>query len=124
MPPAVIPHKIGLLVIPLFHVTACSAALMAAVATGQTVIFMRRWDAEKAMAIIEREKVTFTGGVPTIAWQLLEHPARGNYDLSSLEAISYGGAPSAPELVKRIYEECAARQWRGHDRDDGDGDPA
>ncbi|NYT39899.1 acyl--CoA ligase [Sphingomonas sp. R-74633] len=113
MPPAVIPHKVGLLVIPLFHVTACSAALMGGVATGQTVVFMRRWDAEKAMQVIQDEKVTFTGGVPTIAWQLLEHPARDQYDLSSLEAISYGGAPSAPELVKRIYEEFGALPGNG-----------
>jgi long-chain acyl-CoA synthetase len=113
MPPAVIPHKVGLLVIPLFHVTACSAALMGGVATGQTVVFMRRWDADKAMGVIEREKVTFTGGVPTIAWQLLEHPARDQYDLSSLEAISYGGAPSAPELVRRIYEEFGALPGNG-----------
>ena len=113
MPPAVIPHKVGLLVIPLFHVTACSAALMGGVATGQTIVFMRRWDAERAMQIIQDEKVTFTGGVPTIAWQLLEHPAREKYDLSSLEAISYGGAPSAPELVKRIYEEFGALPGNG-----------
>lgn len=113
MPPAVIPHKIGLLVIPLFHVTACSAALMGGIATGQTVVFMRRWDADKAMKVIQDEKVTFTGGVPTIAWQLLEHPDRDKYDLSSLEAISYGGAPSAPELVKRIYEEFGALPGNG-----------
>ncbi|WP_404339841.1 class I adenylate-forming enzyme family protein [Sphingomonas sp. MMS12-HWE2-04] len=113
MPPAEIPHKIGLLVIPLFHVTACSAALMGGIATGQTVVFMRRWDVEKAMAVIQDEKVTFTGGVPTIAWQLLEHPARDQYDLSSLEAISYGGAPSAPELVKRIYAEFGALPGNG-----------
>jgi long-chain acyl-CoA synthetase len=42
--------------------------------------------------------------VPTIAWQLIEHPNRSKYDLSSLEAVAYGGAPSAPELVRRIVE--------------------
>jgi long-chain acyl-CoA synthetase len=42
--------------------------------------------------------------VPTIAWQLLEHPAREKYDLSSLETVAYGGAPSAPDLVRRIVE--------------------
>ncbi|MFX9642474.1 AMP-binding protein, partial [Acinetobacter baumannii] len=88
-------------VIPLFHVTACSAGMMGAVASGSTIIFMRKWDAVQAMEIIQREKVHVTGGVPTIAWQLIEHPERHKYDLSSLEAIAYGGAPSAPELVKR-----------------------
>jgi acyl-CoA synthetase (AMP-forming)/AMP-acid ligase II len=102
-----------LTVVPMFHVTACSAGLMGAVAGGSTTIYMRKWDAVRAMEIIEREKVNVTGGVPTIAWQLLEHPDRGQYDLSSLEAIAYGGAPSAPELVKRIYEEFGALPGNG-----------
>ncbi|MGV1683920.1 class I adenylate-forming enzyme family protein [Sphingopyxis sp. NJF-3] len=102
-----------LTVIPMFHVTACSAMLMGAMAAGNTTIFMRKWDAARAMEIIEREKVNVTGGVPTIAWQLLEHPDRAKYDLSSLEAIAYGGAPSAPELVKRIYEEFGALPGNG-----------
>lgn len=112
MPPELTP-KVGLMVIPLFHVTACSASLMGSVFAGHTSIFMRRWDVEQAMEIIQREKVSLTGGVPTIAWQLLEHPARANYDLSSLEAIAYGGAPSAPELVKRIYTEFGALPGNG-----------
>jgi len=113
VPPAMPEPKTMLLVIPLFHVTACSAAMMGAVAAGSTLIFMRKWDPELAMGIIEREKVNATGGVPTIAWQLLEHPARDRYDLSSLETIAYGGAPSAPELVKRIYEEFGALPGNG-----------
>lgn len=102
-----------LTVIPLFHVTACSASLMIVLATGSTMIFMRKWDVVRAMEIIERERVNVTGGVPTIAWQLIEHPERRNYDLSSLESIAYGGAPSAPELVKRIHEEFGAMPSNG-----------
>jgi acyl-CoA synthetase (AMP-forming)/AMP-acid ligase II len=105
--------KTGLLVIPLFHVTACSASLMGAMAAGNTTVFMRKWDTVEAMRIIERERVAVTGGVPTIAWQLLEHPDRAKFDLSSLEAISYGGAPSAPELVRRIFEEFGALPGNG-----------
>ena len=105
--------RVSLTVIPLFHVTACSAGLMGAVAGGSTNIYMRKWDPVRAMEIIEREKVNVTGGVPTIAWQLLEHPDRHRYDLSSLEAIAYGGAPSAPELVKRIHEEFGALPSNG-----------
>ncbi len=99
--------------IPLFHVTACSATMMGVIASGSTMIFMRKWDAVRAMELIENEKVHITGGVPTIAWQLLEHPDRAKYDLSSLEAISYGGAPSAPELVRRIYTEFGALPGNG-----------
>lgn len=102
-----------LTVIPMFHVTACSAMLMSAMTIGHTTVFMRKWEPVRAMEIIEREKVNITGGVPTIPWQLIEHPDRARYDLSSLEAIIYGGAPSAPELVKHIYEEFGALPANG-----------
>jgi len=106
-------RKVMLTVIPLFHATACSATMMGAIAGGHTLIFMYRWEPEKAFAIIEREKVNATGGVPTIAWQLIEHPARAKYDLSSIETIGYGGAPSAPELVRKIFEEFGALPGNG-----------
>lgn len=102
-----------LTVIPLFHATACSATMMGALAGGHTMIFMYKWDPEKAFQIIEREKVHATGGVPTIAWQLIEHPARESYDLSSIESIGYGGAPSAPELVRKIREVFGALPGNG-----------
>lgn len=111
-PPAPTP-KVSLTVIPLFHVTACSAGLMGGMVAGNTMIFMHRWDPVAAFAIIEREKVNLTGGVPTIAWQLLEHPARGDYDLSSIEAVAYGGAPAAPELVRKIREVFGALPGNG-----------
>ena len=111
--PALPEPRTMLIVIPLFHVTACSATLMGAVATGSTLIFMRRWDTVGAMEIIERERVQVTGGVPTIAWQLLEHPDRARFDLSSLGTIAYGGAPAAPELVRRIHAEFGALPGNG-----------
>ena len=111
-PPAPV-QKVGLTVIPLFHVTACSAGLMGYVVAGHTMVFMHKWDPVKAFQLIEREKVNLTGGVPTIAWQLLEHPERANYDLSSLEAVAYGGAPAAPELVRKIHEEFGALPANG-----------
>ena len=105
--------RVMLLVIPLFHVTACSAMMMGVIATGSMLVFMRKWDPVLAMEIIAREGVHITGGVPTIAWQLLEHPERSNHDLSTLETIAYGGAPSAPELVKRIHAEFGALPSNG-----------
>jgi steroid-24-oyl-CoA synthetase len=98
------PQRCTLLAIPFFHVTGCHAILCPTIAAGAKIVAIRKWDAEAAMRLIEREKVTSAGGVPTIAWQLIEHPAREKYDLSSLEAVTYGGAPSAPELVRKIKE--------------------
>lgn len=105
--------KVLLTVIPLFHVTACSAGLMGAVASGSTMVFMRKWDTVRAYELIERERVQVAGGVPTIAWQLLEHADRTRYDLSSLESVAYGGAPSAPDLVERIHRDFGALPGNG-----------
>lgn len=105
--------KVGLTVIPLFHATALSAGLMGAMAAGHTSIYMRKFECIRAFEIIEREKVNSTGGVPTIAWQMLEHPDRDKYDLSSLEAVGYGGAPSAPELVRKVAGDLKAIPTNG-----------
>ena len=96
--------RASLLVIPMFHVTACSASMIPTIQAGHKIVLLHKWDTVKAFEIIEREKINATGGVPFIAWQLIEHPDRAKYDLSSIDAISYGGAPSAPELVSKIYE--------------------
>ncbi len=98
------PQYSGLISVPFFHVTGCVAILNLAMFGGSKLAMMRKWDPVQAFALIERERLASAGGVPTIAWQLLEHPARGDYDLSSLVALGWGGAPSAPELVRRIRE--------------------
>ena len=98
------PQRSILISVPFFHATGCFAVLNPAVYGGVKIVMMRKWDPIRAFELIEREKIQAAGGVPTIAWQLIEHPARENYDLSSLESVSYGGAPSAPELVRKIKE--------------------
>jgi acyl-CoA synthetase (AMP-forming)/AMP-acid ligase II len=107
------PPQTVLLPIPLFHVTACSAFLMIAIATGGTIVLMRKWDPAVAMTLIARERIEAIGGVPAIAWQLLEHPDRRGQDLSSLIRIAYGGAPAAPELARRIHAEFGAMPSNG-----------
>ncbi len=96
------PPKCSIVTIPLFHVTGCFALLTISMVMGTRLVLMRRFDAEAAMALIERERATSIGGVPTVPWQLLEHPSRHRYDLSSLESVSYGGAPVATDLVRRM----------------------
>jgi long-chain acyl-CoA synthetase len=96
------PQKSILLSVPFFHTTGCQAILIPSLAYGGKIVSMRKWDPELAMQLIERERITAAGGVPTIAWQLIEHPKVDDYDLSSLEGLSYGGAPAPGELVRRI----------------------
>ncbi|MEL6323241.1 MAG: class I adenylate-forming enzyme family protein, partial [Pseudomonadota bacterium] len=91
-----------LLSVPLFHATGAFAVLVPSLATGGKIVTMYKWDAGEALGIIERERINAIGGVPAIAWQVLEHPDREKYDLSSINSVAYGGAPSAPELVSTI----------------------
>lgn len=98
------PQRVTLLSVPFFHATGCFAILSPTIIAGGKIVLMHKWDAVKAFELIEKEKINTAGGVPTIAWQLIEHPRRGEFDLSSLESVAYGGAPSAPELVKKIVE--------------------
>jgi long-chain acyl-CoA synthetase len=110
VPDPAAPQRGMLLSVPFFHATGCFAILNPSLVAGAKIAMMRRWDPVRAFELIERERLNMAGGVPTIAWQLIEHPLRGNYDLSSLESVAYGGAPSAPELVRRIRETFPASQ--------------
>jgi long-chain acyl-CoA synthetase len=94
----------SLLVVPLFHVTGCLSTMTLNYAIGGKLVLMPvgRFDPEIAMHVIERERVTAIGGVPTVMWRILESPNLDEYDLSSVKRASYGGAPAAPELVERI----------------------
>ncbi len=98
------PQRSILLSVPFFHATGCFSILSPTLVSGGKIVMMYKWEPIRAFELIERERITMAGGVPTIAWQLIEHPARANFDLSSLESVAYGGAPSAPELVRKIVE--------------------
>ncbi len=91
-----------ILVVPLFHVTGLVPVMLGSFTTGNRLVMMYKWDPERALQLIEREKVTIFVGVPTMAHDLLESPNFSKYDTSSLKNISGGGAPAAPELVKQI----------------------
>ena len=55
--------------------------------------------------LIEQEKISDITGVPTQTWELLNHPERLNYDLSSLKTLGAGGAPRPAEHVKQLDSE-------------------
>lgn len=105
--------SVTLMTIPLFHVTGCAALLMSAFACGGKVVLMHKWNAVEAMGLIERERITSAGGVPTIAWQLIDSPERSRFDLSSLNYVPYGGAPAAPDLPFLIERELSAVPYNG-----------
>ncbi len=92
----------GLLNIPLFHATGCLATMTVNTAAGGKLVMMHHFDARRALKLIEQERITMIGGVPTIAMQILDHPDFAEFDTSSVRSISYGGAPAPPDLVRRL----------------------
>ncbi len=97
-----------ILTVPLFHVTGCVPVMLSAFAGGFKLVIMYRWDPDKALQLIERERVTTFVGVPTQSWDLIESPNFHKYDTSSLIAIAGGGAPAPPTLVRRVDEEFSS----------------
>jgi len=91
-------------IIPLFHCAGCILNVLGAVQKGAAYVGVPSFDPEGMFRVIEQEKCTFLSGVPTSYLAMLDHPARKNYDLSTLRAGSCGGADCNPEVLRR----CAA----------------
>lgn len=95
-------QQVMLLNVPLFHITGLVPVLLVSIAIGRKMIIMHKWDAGEALRLIEKERVTYFVGVPTMSLELMQHPDHAKYDLSSLVDIASGGAPRPPEHVERL----------------------
>jgi long-chain acyl-CoA synthetase len=93
-----------LLSVPLFHATGCHSILVANTAAGNKLVMMHHWNPERALELIERERITTFGGVPTMAMQVIDSPDFATRDTSSVRSVAYGGAPAPPDLVRRIKQ--------------------
>ena len=105
MAPPAEPHPFPtafILTVPLFHVTGLVPVMLSCFASGTKLVMMYKWSPERALELIERERVTHFVGVPTMTWDLLESPEFPKRDTSSLMNVGGGGAPAPPELVRRI----------------------
>lgn len=94
-----------LLNVPLFHVTAEVPVMLQSFAIGRKLVLMPKWDARHAMQLIEQERITYFVGVPLMSFEILNHPERASFDLTSCTAYAAGGAPRPVEHVRRIDAE-------------------
>jgi acyl-CoA synthetase (AMP-forming)/AMP-acid ligase II len=90
-------------VAPLFHL-ADAWATWAITWVGGTHILIREFDPKIVLETIEREKVTLTNLIPTMLNLMVNHPEVGRFDYSSLRVLLSGGAPIAPEVVRKVVE--------------------
>ena len=104
-----VPRDIGrefrtLVVVPLFHVTGCHSQLLPALRGGGAVVIDAAFDGRRMIETIEREHITGCTAVPAIFYHILNQPGFAPARVACVRWASYGGAPIAPALVRKIAE--------------------
>ncbi|GBG32655.1 Acyl-coA synthetase, putative [Hondaea fermentalgiana] len=88
--------------VPLFHVTGLLAVCFISIVAKRKIVLLSKWEPEKALQIIEREKISSFSGVPTMVLDLMAHPNFSKYDTSSLDTVGGGGAAPPTTMVKDV----------------------
>ena len=98
------PPPVTLLMFPLFHVSGCHAVFLNNLLQGGRIVLLSRWDPQRALDLIESEKITAFPGVPTMYWDLLGAQSESPRDISSLTNVSVGGQATPATLLSTINE--------------------
>jgi long-chain acyl-CoA synthetase len=88
---------------PIFHILDFPF-MFAAPAFGACQVAIPKFSPQSFCETVQRERVSQSVLVPTMINLLTQFDKLGNYDLTSLETLAYGGSPMAPELIHRIRE--------------------
>jgi len=94
----------NLCVIPFFHMAGMLMNMTCGLHVGSTLVTMPKFEPEKFLHLISQYKVTYTSLVPPLILFLANHPMVDKYDLSSLQHIAYGAAPTGFELATAVKE--------------------
>lgn len=90
-------------VAPLFHLADAWATFAITWAGGKHVI-VPSFDSLRVLKLIQEERITLSNLIPTMLNMMVNHPEAGSFDYSSLRVILSGGAPIAPEVVRKIID--------------------
>jgi long-chain acyl-CoA synthetase len=93
---------VGLMCLPLFHIGGIQTLVTGQLSGGRLLFLADRFDPVQVLTLIERERVRFFGGVPTMVARVLDCPRLGEFDTSSLVSVAMGGSVVVPELAERI----------------------
>jgi fatty-acyl-CoA synthase len=98
------PDGSQLVVLPFFHVTSMQGGMNAPLYQGSTIVLMCRWDREVAAELMQRYKVMAWTAIATMVIDFLANPRIGEYDLSSLQRVSGGGAAMPAAVGERLQQ--------------------
>jgi long-chain acyl-CoA synthetase len=102
------PHDVHLIALPLFHSFGQTVQMNAGFATGGTVVLLPRFDAARALALMDIEQVTFFAGVPTMYHALLTCEDTAGLDIGAIAArmrVAVSGGAALPAELMRRFEE-------------------
>jgi fatty-acyl-CoA synthase len=91
-------------VAPFFHVTGMQGGMNGPLYNGNTVVLLTRWDRDVAAQCVQRYRVMTWSAVPTLVQDFFLNPKLEQYDLSSIERLSGGGAAMPPAIAERLLE--------------------
>jgi long-chain acyl-CoA synthetase len=94
------PDDVVLGALPLFHAFGQTCGLNAAISSGASLALIPRFDAGRALDVVDQDRVTVFEGVPTMYSALLHHPERERFDVSALRVCVSGGAALPTELLR------------------------
>ncbi|MDP9326521.1 MAG: long-chain fatty acid--CoA ligase [Candidatus Dormibacteraeota bacterium] len=100
--------------LPMFHSFGLSNVVNGCIHGGITMTLLPRFDADKALEIIQRDKVTLFLGVPTMYFAMLNHPERSTYDTSTLRLCVSGGASIPGEVLKAWEDATGTKILEGY----------
>lgn len=101
-------------IIPLFHVYGLTTVLIFSVMQGNRMILMPKFDPEKTLKTIQKQKPTLFPGAPTLYIGLMNHPDIQKYDLSSIETCLSGSAPLPIEVQEKFEEMTGGKVVEGY----------
>ncbi|HVV30734.1 MAG TPA: AMP-binding protein [Mycobacteriales bacterium] len=93
-----------MIVPPFFHSFGYKFGWVACVMHGATAYTLERYDAEDVMKLVHDEKISILPGPPTLFTDIIDHPRRGEYDLSSLRATNPSAATVPPALARQLHD--------------------
>lgn len=92
----------NLVSVPLFHVTGCNSQFLPTVEGRGTTVIMPAFEVQAFLRAIVEERIDIVTSVPAIHWLAINQPNFKDLDVSHVRWVTYGGAPTAPELVGQI----------------------
>jgi long-chain acyl-CoA synthetase len=108
------PDDVVLGALPLFHSFGQTFSLNGTIAAGAVLSMIPRFDAGRALEMIQRDGVTIFQGVPTMYTGMLHHPDRDDYDVSSLRLCISGGSAMPVEVMKGVEEAFGVKVLEGY----------